>query len=58
MEVSGQLHAPVALTTGKCSRYALDRRLGEPQSRSERGGEEKNPRPYRESSPGRPVRSS
>jgi hypothetical protein len=29
---------------GKSPRYPLDRRLGEPQSRSGRGGEEKNPR--------------
>jgi hypothetical protein len=38
MEVSGQLHAPVALPP-----YPLDRWLGGPQGRSERGGEEKNP---------------
>jgi hypothetical protein len=30
---------------GKSPRYPLDRRLGGPQSRSERGGEEKNPQP-------------
>jgi hypothetical protein len=42
MEVSGQLHAPTALTPGKCSRYQLDRRLGGPQSRYTRCGEEKN----------------
>jgi hypothetical protein len=41
MEVSGQLHAPAALPQGKSSWYALDRRLGGPQSRSGRGGEEK-----------------
>jgi hypothetical protein len=40
--VSGQLHAPVALPAGKEPRYTLDRRLGGPQSRSGRGGEEKN----------------
>jgi hypothetical protein len=33
MEVSGQLHSPVALLPG----YPLDRRLGWPQSRSGRG---------------------
>jgi hypothetical protein len=38
MEVSGQLHSPAALPPGK-----LDRRLGGPQSRYGRGGEEKNP---------------
>jgi hypothetical protein len=35
MEVSGQLHPQ-----GKSPRYPLDRRLGEPQSRFGRGGEE------------------
>jgi hypothetical protein len=39
MEVSGQLLAPAALPPGK---EPLDRRLGELQSRSGRGGEEKN----------------
>jgi hypothetical protein len=42
MEVSGQLHAPAALLTGKSPRYPLDKKLGGPQSRSERGDEEKN----------------
>jgi hypothetical protein len=42
MEVSGQLHAPVASSQGKNPRYPLDRRLGGPQSRSGRDGEEKN----------------
>jgi hypothetical protein len=37
--------------------YSLDRRLGEPQSRSGGGGEEKTPCPCRESNPGRPARS-
>jgi hypothetical protein len=37
MEVSGQLHAPAALPP--CS---LDRRLGGPQRRPGRGGEEKS----------------
>jgi hypothetical protein len=36
MEVSGQLHDPAALPAGK---------LGGPQSRSGRGGEEKNSQP-------------
>jgi hypothetical protein len=34
MEVSGQLHAPVALSPGKRPQYALVRRLGGPQNRS------------------------
>ena len=39
--LSGQLHAPAALTGGKGHRYRLTRRLGGPQSRSERFTEEK-----------------
>jgi hypothetical protein len=42
---SGQLHAPAALPQGKSPWYPLDRRLGGPQSRSGRGGEEKNSHP-------------
>jgi hypothetical protein len=42
MEFSGQIHAPAALTPGKSPRYPLYRRLGGSQSRSGRGGEEKN----------------
>jgi hypothetical protein len=34
MEVSGQLHAPVALPHGKSPQYPLDRRLDGPQSLS------------------------
>jgi hypothetical protein len=46
MEVSGQVHSPAALPQGKKSPwYPLDRRLGGPQSRSGRGGEEKNTQP-------------
>jgi hypothetical protein len=45
MELSGQLHAAAALPQGKSPRYPLDRRLGGPQSRSGRGGEEKNSHP-------------
>jgi hypothetical protein len=45
MEVSGQLHDPTALPQGKSPWYLLDRRLGGPQGRSGRGGEEKNPQP-------------
>jgi hypothetical protein len=40
MEVSGQLHAPAASPQGKSPSYQFDRRLGGPQSRSGRGGEE------------------
>jgi hypothetical protein len=58
MEVSGQLHAPATLLPGKKPRHPLDRRLGGSQSRSGRGGEEKNsPFPCKESNPGRPARS-
>jgi hypothetical protein len=42
MEVSSLLDAPAALPWGKEPWYPLDRRLGVPQSRSGRGGEEKN----------------
>jgi hypothetical protein len=35
--------------------YPLDSRLGEPQSRSGRGGEEKNSQPRRESNPSTPI---
>jgi hypothetical protein len=45
MEASGQLHASAALLLGKSPRCTLDRRLGGPQSRSGRGGEEKNSQP-------------
>jgi hypothetical protein len=45
MEVSCQLHAPAALPLGKSPWYSLDRRLGGPQSRSGRGGVEKNIQP-------------
>jgi hypothetical protein len=42
MEVSDQLHAPAALPPVKVPWYPFDRRVGGPQSRSGRGGEEKN----------------
>jgi hypothetical protein len=45
MDVSGELHAPAALPQGKNPWYPLDRRLGGPQSRSGRGGLEKNSQP-------------
>jgi len=40
--VNGQLHGPATLPQGKSPWCPLDRRLDEPQSRSRRGGEEKN----------------
>jgi len=42
MEMSVQLHDPVALLPKKEPRYTFDRRMGGPQSRSGRGGEDKN----------------
>jgi hypothetical protein len=45
MEVSDQFHAPAGLPQGKTLWYPLDRRLRENQSRSGRGGEEKNSQP-------------
>jgi hypothetical protein len=51
MEVSGQLHVPVALPQGKSPWYPL----GGPQSRSGRGGEEKIPSHRRESNRRTPI---
>jgi hypothetical protein len=51
MEVSGQFHAPAAVPHGKSPWHPLDRRLGGPQSRSGRGGEEKNSQPLPELEP-------
>jgi hypothetical protein len=48
MEVSGQLHVPATLFREKSPQYPLNMRLGGPQSRSGRGGEEKNLCPFRE----------
>jgi hypothetical protein len=46
MEMSGQVHAPVVLPRAEGSQYPLDRKLGEPLSRSGRGNKEKkNPDP-------------
>jgi len=45
MGTSGQLYDPAASTSDKEPRYPLDRRLGGPQRRSGRGGEEKIPMP-------------
>jgi hypothetical protein len=61
MEVSSQLHAPAALPPGKDPLVPLDRRLDGPQSRSERGGLEKNSQPQPEiepQNPDRPTHSS
>jgi hypothetical protein len=49
MEVSGQLHTPATVLLGK--EPPLDGRLGEPQSQSGSGGEEKNTCPYEGSNP-------
>jgi hypothetical protein len=48
MEVSGRLHASASLPTGEDPWYPLDRRLGGPQSRSGRGGEERDSHPLSE----------
>jgi hypothetical protein len=45
MEVSGQLHTRPLYLQGKSPWHPLDRRMGGPQSRSGRGGEEKNSQP-------------
>jgi hypothetical protein len=42
MDVSGQLHAPAALTQRNSLRYLLDRRFGESQSWPQCNGEEKS----------------
>jgi hypothetical protein len=54
--VSGQIHAPAALPPGKRLPYTLHRRLGGPQSRSGRGGEEKNSQPLPGIEPWKPDR--
>jgi len=41
MEMSGQLHAPAALSQGNCPRCPLDRMVGGLQNRSGRGSEER-----------------
>jgi hypothetical protein len=45
MDVNGQLHTTALYPQKKSPRYLLDRRLGGSQSRSGRGGEEKNSQP-------------
>jgi hypothetical protein len=59
MEVSGQLHAMIALPPEKeRPLYPLHWRLVGPQNRSGHIGEEEKSHyyPYRESNPGRPIR--
>jgi hypothetical protein len=46
--MSDKLHAPALYPQGKSSWYPLDRKFGGPQSRSGRGGEEKNSQPLPE----------
>jgi hypothetical protein len=61
MEVSGHIHTPAAIPQGKSPWYPLDRRLGGPQSRSGRGGEEKNSQPppgIEPQNPDRPARGT
>lgn len=41
-QMSGQLHVPANLPSGKNPRYPMDTRLGEPQSRQGRCREQKN----------------
>jgi hypothetical protein len=55
MEVSGQLHAPAALSPGKESLVPIGQEAGGPQSRSGQGGEEKIPSPRRESNTRTPI---
>jgi len=59
MEVSGQLHVQVVFSRGQDQPCPFDMRLVGPQSRSERGGEEKKSLhcPCRELKTGRPARS-
>jgi hypothetical protein len=58
MEVSGQLHAPAALPSGKVPLVPIG--LGGPQSRSGRSDEEKNSHPppgFESWNPDSPARS-
>jgi hypothetical protein len=58
--LGGKLHAPAALPQGKSPWYPLDRKMDGPQSRSGRGGEEKNSQPLpgiEPQNPDRPARS-
>jgi hypothetical protein len=49
--ISGQLHDPAALSPGKELLVRIGWRLGGPQDRSGRGGEEKNSQPPPEIEP-------
>jgi hypothetical protein len=51
MGVSGQFHAPATSPTGKETLVPIGQEAGRNQSRSGRGGEEKNSQPRRESNP-------
>jgi hypothetical protein len=51
MEMSGQLHTSAALPPGKEPLGPMDRKLGGPQSRSGRCGEEENSQPPPEIEP-------
>jgi hypothetical protein len=53
-EGENKLHAPASLSPGKETWYPSNRSLGGPQSRSGRGGKEKNSQPL----PGIEIRSS
>jgi hypothetical protein len=58
--MSGQFQSPAALPSRKDPRYQFDRRQGGTQSRSGRGGEEKNSQPppaIEPPNPDRPARS-
>jgi hypothetical protein len=52
VEMNSQLHTPSSIHQGKIPRQPLERRLGEPHSRSDRGDEKKS-QPRRESNLGR-----
>lgn len=56
MDVSGELHAPVALSPKEETGYQLGRRLTGAQNQAERGDKDINLFPYRESNRGRPSR--
>jgi hypothetical protein len=56
--VSDQIHAPAAFPPGKSTRYPFYRRLGGPQSRSERYGEVKIFDPTWTRTPAPPGRSA
>jgi len=55
MEVSGQLHAPVALPWGEKPWYPLDTRLGGPRASLDAVVRRKNFSLFQESNPDRPA---